>query len=113
MQAQAAIDLFQAVDAHHASLPMALNVSAMALFSLGRKEESVQIYEQALNLAREILGSEARVTGLLQLNYAQVLQSLNRTTEAKAMKHGGADVYRRASLRDDRTIDVELLRNAR
>lgn len=77
------------------------------------EKESLQIYEQALNLAREILGSEARVTGLLQLNYAQVLQSLNRTTEAKAMKHEGADVYRRASLRDDRTIDVELLRNAR
>lgn len=112
-QAQAAIDLFQGDDAHYISLPMALNVAAMALFSLGRKEESAQVYERALGLAKEIFGEEDRVTGLLQVNYAQVLRSLKRSAEAKAMKREGSDAYRRASLRDDRIIDVQLLGNGR
>jgi tetratricopeptide (TPR) repeat protein len=108
-EAQRVIALLESIDARHPSLVAALNTAADALFALGRREESAQVYQRSLDLARETFGKDNRVTAATMISYAVVLRAVKRAPEAEAMNREGNDAYRRSSLRNNQTVDVQEL----
>jgi hypothetical protein len=62
-------------------------------------------------LAREIFGDDSLITAVIMINYAVLHKAVKRPFEAGAMNQQGQDAYRRSSLRNVQTIDVEELRH--
>ena len=112
-EAQQAIALYEGIDRRYPSLPMALNAAASTLFLLGRKEESVEVFKRALDLATTIFGEESRTTAIIMINYARVLRDLRRRQEAAAMDRRGREAFRRTSMPGREIIDAQELRVGR
>ena len=108
-EARRAIASFEDINRRHPSLPMALNSAACTLFFLQRKEESAQVFQRALDLARDIFGEDSRATAMIMVNYATVLRALKRPSEAQAMNRRGQQALERASVPGRETVDVEEL----
>ena len=109
--AQQAVAGLEQIDALHPALPDALNTFAYAQFKAGRRQEAARTYQRGVSLARQIFGDDNRMTAVLMINYAVVLKALKRNSEAAAINHEGQEAYRRISLRNARTTDVEELKN--
>jgi tetratricopeptide (TPR) repeat protein len=69
-EAQRAMALLEAADPRNPCLVASLNNAAYALHLLRRIDESAGFYQRALDLSREVLGEENRVTAIILLNYA-------------------------------------------
>jgi tetratricopeptide (TPR) repeat protein len=107
-EARRAMALFEAADPRNPSLVASLNNAAYALHLLRRIDESAGFYQRALDLSREVLGEENRVTAIILLNYASVLRALHRP-EAESVARKGREVYRRTLPRDSQIVDVQEL----
>lgn len=105
-EAHRAIALLEASDARTPELAAALNSTASALFLLGRKEESQQVFERALELARELYGDDNRVTAKIMLNYSAVLRANKQKVAAQSMKQKAQQTYHTSQVRGAQSIDV-------
>ncbi len=87
-----------------------LNNWALALDQLGRSVEAEKVYRRAIDVSRAD-ESEQAVSPLLLINYARVLQSLNRLDEAADYAERGYAIAQKAE--DVVTVNQALLERAR